>query len=69
MICPHHVLRRFSSSGVSDNPASRDLGHVPPAHRPPHLPQLHPGHQGAPQGPAAHPHQVLQRHGPRKAGV
>lgn len=43
------------------------LRHRPAVHTP-RLPQEHPRHRAAPQGPAAHPHQVLQQHGRRQEG-
>ncbi len=63
-------------AGVSADSAGRDLLlllllfllHHRPAVRTSRLPQEHPGHQAAPQGPTAHPHQVLQQHGRQQEG-
>ena len=60
-------------AGVSGHSARRDLLFgllflCRPALPPSCLPEEHPGHQAAPQGPTAHPHQELQQHGGRSEG-
>lgn len=71
------VLTLPVPAGVSADSARRDLVLVllvllvfllRPAVLTPRLPQEHARHQAAPQGPSAHPHQVLQHHGRGQEG-